>query len=92
MSAPAAPGTIGLRALLGRPVYDANGTRLGRVYEILAEPAGGDLRVAALRVGPRALLARLGVGDGRGGRLVPWERVATLTPRITLRPGVGGDE
>jgi sporulation protein YlmC with PRC-barrel domain len=91
MSASAAPGTIGLRELLGRVVYDAEGTRLGRVYEVVAEPAGDDLRVAALRVGPRALLARLGAGDGRGGHLVPWERVATLVPHITLRAsGAGG--
>ena len=91
MSADVLPRAIGLRELLGREVVAADGTRLGRVYEVVAEREGDELRVAALRLGPGALLARLGPGGGRGGRTVPWERVAALSPRITLRAGDEGD-
>jgi len=89
MSAPAAggyPATVRLQELIGRVVVDAAGRRLGRVVDVVAEPRGDELRVTALLVGARAWAARFGSADREGGRHVPWEEIAALAPRITLRP------
>jgi len=90
-----APPTIRLQELMGRPVHDAVGQRLGRVVDCIAEQEGDDLRVTALLVGAGAWAARFGWATGAGGRLVRWEEIAALAPHITLhptadRPGEGG--
>ncbi len=82
----AAPVTLRLQRLMGRPVVDADGRRLGRVVECVAEPDGDDLRVVGLLVGPGAWSVRFGNAPAPAGRFVPWEAIAALAPRITLRP------
>jgi sporulation protein YlmC with PRC-barrel domain len=81
------PATLRVQDLIGRVVVDAAGQRLGRVVECIAEPRGEELRVVALLVGPGAWWARFGPTQVAGGRRVRWEEIATLSPRITLRPG-----
>ncbi len=78
--------TIRLQQLMGRRVIDADGRRLGRVAECLAEADGGELRVIGLLVGSRAWSARFGSASTLGGRLVHWEEIAELAPHIVLRP------
>jgi len=78
--------TIRLQQLMGRRVVGADGRRLGRVVECLAEPDGDELRVIGLLVGPRAWAARFGSASGLSGRFVQWEEIASLAPHITLRP------
>jgi sporulation protein YlmC with PRC-barrel domain len=71
--------------LLGRPVVDADGRKLGRLEEIRAVAHGGQLYVSQYLVGRYGLAARLtsasllprvlhlvGVGRRRSGYLVPW--------------------
>src|SRR5690242_17918616 len=84
------PATLRVQELLGRVVVDAAGQRLGRVVECIAEPRGEELRVVALLVGPTAWWARFGPTQVAGGRRVRWEDIATLSPRITLRPSADG--
>ena len=84
-----APPTIRLQELIGRPVHDAAGQRLGRVVDCIAEQHGADLRVTALLVGPGAWVARFGWATGEGGRQVRWEEIAALAPHITLHPTPG---
>jgi len=81
-----APPTIRLQELMGRPVHDAAGQRLGRVVDCIAEQQGDDLRVTALLVGPGAWAARFGWATRDGGRVVLWEEIAALAPHITLHP------
>ncbi len=83
------PATVRLQELMGRPVRDAAGQRLGRVVECLAERHGADLCVTALLVGPGAWAARFGWATQDGGRLVRWEEIAALAPHITLHPTAG---
>jgi sporulation protein YlmC with PRC-barrel domain len=78
--------TLRLQQLMGRRVVDAGGRRLGRVVDCLAEADGDELRVVGLLVGPHAWAARFGSAAGRAERLVLWEEILALTPRITLRP------
>jgi sporulation protein YlmC with PRC-barrel domain len=81
----AAPTTLRLQQLMGRKVVDADGRRVGRVVECLAEADGDELCVVGLLVGPRAWAARFGSGVGHAGRLVTWEEIAALEPYITLQ-------
>jgi len=61
-----------LSALLGLPVVDASGKRLGRLYEIRAV----DGVVTELSYGPAGLLERL---TGRAQPVaIPWSRVARV--------------
>jgi len=89
------PATVRLQELMGRPVRDAAGQRLGRVVECVAERHGDDLYVTTLLVGPGAWAARFGWATRAGSRVVRWEEIAALAPHITLhptagRPNVGG--
>ncbi len=74
--------------LLGKPVVAADGTRLGRVTELLAEPRQERLCVSGLRVGPASLLRR--VAFKRSGAIplghseIPWRLVARIDDRIHL--------
>ena len=71
--------------LLGRPVVDADGRKLGRLEEIRAVAHGGQLYVSQYLVGRYGLAARLtsasllprvlhlvGIGRRRSGYLIPW--------------------
>jgi sporulation protein YlmC with PRC-barrel domain len=78
--------TLRLQQLMGRRVVDADGRRVGRVVECLAEPDGDELRVTGLLVGPHAWAARFGSASGHAVRFVRWEEIAALDPHITLRP------
>ncbi len=86
------PRTIRVRELLGRVVVDGSGRRLGRVVECVAEPRGDELRVTALLVGPGAWTRRFGWATRDGGRRVPWEAIAALSPRITLHGPIGQED
>jgi sporulation protein YlmC with PRC-barrel domain len=80
-----APTTVRLQELTGRVVVDAAGRRLGRVVDVVAEPWGDELRVTTLLVGPGAWAARFSSTGREGGRRVPWQEIAALTPCIVLR-------
>lgn len=81
-----ASSRIGLNQLLGRGVEDAEGKRLGRVVDCLAEREGDQLRVTALMVGRGAWLNRFGWAKGMGGHVLKWQEIETLTPCIRIRP------
>lgn len=80
--------TVRLFELLGQDVFTADGRRIGRVYDIVAEKQGDELAVTELLVGPSAWLERFGWTKSAHGRQIPWEAVASFEPRITLYPGV----
>lgn len=80
--------TIFAQSLMGRKVQDADGSDLGRVYELVSEQVGDELCVTALLVGPATWLTRFGWTTRPHGRRVPWESIATLSPRITLRKSI----
>ena len=64
MSPDLSPGGLRASALLGRYVRDADGTRLGRIADLITEPDGnGRERIASVIVTP-----------GRWGRLLGYER------------------
>jgi len=62
--------------LLGRRVRDANGKVLGRIEELCAEMVGGELVVVEYRVGPAALLDRIGAWV----LLLPFFKLLPLKP------------
>ena len=80
---------VRLELLLGRQVVDADGVRIGRIEEVLAERAGDELLVTEYLIGSYGLFKRLsifhiGVGLLRylGGRAhsakphrIPWEKL-----------------
>lgn len=51
-----------LELLLGRTVVDANGRRVGRIQEFVAEQRGDGLEVTEVHVGLSGLEERLSVG------------------------------
>jgi sporulation protein YlmC with PRC-barrel domain len=80
---------VKLELLLGRRVVDADGVRVGRIEEVLAEREGDELLVTEFHVGTYGLFERLSllhVGTGLlrflGGRAkspnphrIPWEKM-----------------
>ena len=80
---------VKLELLLGRPVVDADGVRVGRIEEVLAERDGDELLVTEYLIGSYGLFKRLsifhiGVGLLRylGGRAysakphrIPWQKL-----------------
>jgi sporulation protein YlmC with PRC-barrel domain len=91
MSEPTRQNTVRLEDLIGRRVYGADGRKLGRVYDFLAERKGDDLRVTTLLLGPRVWLSRFGWGAKQHGLQVRWEEIDRLSPDIRLREsGEGG--
>jgi len=74
-----------LSDLIGLPVCDRGGQRLGRVYELRGRWQGEDVVVQELMIGAGGLLKRLR-GPGPDARGIPWEAVAEVTPeRIVVR-------
>lgn len=75
--------------LQGKPVVDVEGVRVGRVSDVVAEPAGDVLRVTALRIGPIAELRRVTFRYFGIWRIAPrearWEQVARIDAVVHLR-------
>ena len=70
-----------LELLLGRPVRDPGGRLVGRIEEFHSEKEGDHYVVAAVDLGPRALLERLavrhlGIGwSGPHGYRARWDQI-----------------
>ena len=76
-----------LSDLIGKPVYDGSGHRLGRAFEVRAHWEGDDVAIDEILVGRGALLKRLR-GPAAAARGFPWESVIEVGERIV----VGGKE
>lgn len=70
--------------LIGRPVYDGSGRRLGRAYELRAHWEDGAIVVDEVLVGRGALWKRLRGPSARAEGL-RWESVAEVGARIVVR-------
>ena len=79
--------SIRAQKLLGRKVYDSQGKKVGRVYDLATEAGGESLRVRALLVGPSAWRRRFGWTMKQGGTEIGWERIDRLSPHIRLKAG-----
>jgi sporulation protein YlmC with PRC-barrel domain len=81
--------------LIGMQVVDARGERLGRIAELVAQRRGDALCVTAVRIGPAALLQRVGARKsawlGAPAQQIPWALVAAIDER-RLRLRVAADE
>jgi sporulation protein YlmC with PRC-barrel domain len=67
--------------LIGMPVEDPSGRRLGRVWETRARWApDGTIRIEEILVGRGAVLKRLR-GPGPDARGIPWESVTQIEAR-----------
>jgi sporulation protein YlmC with PRC-barrel domain len=77
-----------LSSLIGRPVRDADGRKLGRVFELRARRDGdGSLVIDRILIGRRGLWKRLR-GPARGGSGLPWESVIAIADdAVTVRRG-----
>jgi sporulation protein YlmC with PRC-barrel domain len=70
-----------LSDLLGLEVRSTSGDHLGRVHDVRANLAAGEMRITGLIVGPSGILERLGLGAPRaqirkrGHHVVLWESV-----------------
>lgn len=74
-----------LSDLIGRPVCDQSGRRLGRVVELRGRWEGGDVVVEELLIGAKGMLKRLR-GPGPDARGIPCEAVLEAGPeRIVVR-------
>lgn len=83
--------------LIGKPVRAADGTRVGRVADVLAERQGDALRVTALLVGPSSLMRRISFKRAAifrvaPHRAIPWSDVAAIADTIALRPESRGPQ
>jgi sporulation protein YlmC with PRC-barrel domain len=76
-----------LQTILYVEVVDANGKRLGRVSDVVAERRGEDLCVTHLIVGARGWIGRFGPFGKNEGRHIPWEQISELGSPIRLRRG-----
>jgi sporulation protein YlmC with PRC-barrel domain len=72
-----------LSDLIGRPVCDASGRKLGRVVEVRGHHEAEGVVVDEILVGPRALLKRLR-GPGASARAIPWAQVGEIGERIVV--------
>jgi sporulation protein YlmC with PRC-barrel domain len=77
--------SLRLQELLGREVVDQAGRSLGRVVDCLAQPRDDRLRVVGLLVGRSAWRARFGPQPRPLGRLVPWQDILALEPKVIAR-------
>ncbi|HET7121129.1 MAG TPA: PRC-barrel domain-containing protein [Solirubrobacterales bacterium] len=73
-----------LSDLVGKPVYDGSGRRLGRAYELRAHWEGGSVVIDEILVGSGALLKRLH-GPGARAKCIPWGNVVEVGERIVVR-------
>lgn len=72
-----------LSDLIGRPVCDSSGRRLGRAFEVRAHREGDRILVDELLVGRGSLLKRLR-GPAADARGVRWENVIEVGERIVV--------
>jgi sporulation protein YlmC with PRC-barrel domain len=73
-----------LSDLIGRPVCDSSGARLGRVFEVRAHWQDGGIVIDELLVGRGALLKRLR-GPTAAARGARWESVTEVGEQIVVR-------
>lgn len=74
-----------LSDLIGRPVCDSSGRRLGRAFELRAHWEDGDrIVIDEILVGRGSLLKRLR-GPSVKARSVRWESVIEVGERIVVR-------
>jgi sporulation protein YlmC with PRC-barrel domain len=73
-----------LSELIGRPVCDSSGRRLGRTFEVRAHWQDGGIVIDELLVGRGALLKRLR-GPAAAARGVRWESVTEVGEQIVVR-------
>lgn len=75
--------------LLGKRVVTADGKRLGRIADLIAERRGDALCITGMRLGTQALVRRVAsesvtVAYVPGGRGVPWALVASVGREVRL--------
>jgi sporulation protein YlmC with PRC-barrel domain len=73
-----------LSDLIGKPVCDSSGRRLGRAFEVRARWEDEGIVVDELLVGRGSLLKRLR-GPGADARGIRWESVVEVGERIVVR-------
>jgi len=73
-----------LSDLIGEPVYDSSGRRLGRAFEVRAHWEGDGIAIDEILVGRGSLLKRLR-GPGASARVVRWESVVEVGERIVVQ-------
>jgi len=73
-----------LSDVIGRPVCDRSGKRIGRAYELRAHWEDGTVVVDEVLVGRGALLKRLR-GPAAGAKGVRWESVVEVGEQIVVR-------
>ena len=89
MSVPASPHTMRVYDLVGQQVYDADGKKLGRVHDLVADHQDDNLCVTGLVFGRGGWVERFGWTRRPYGKRVRWEYVERWEPRIVLRRGAG---
>jgi sporulation protein YlmC with PRC-barrel domain len=70
--------------IVGSHVLTADGHRVGRIADLVAEPRDGRLHVVGLLVGPSGLIRRIFVA-GRPTGEIPWSLVASIGHHVRLR-------
>jgi sporulation protein YlmC with PRC-barrel domain len=81
-----------LTDLLGARVFDADGHRLGHVFDVRCDVDGTRAVVGQLVFGGRGFLERLGVKEPTA-QMIEWRDVAHVEPKlIRLRPGARPEE
>lgn len=73
-----------LSDLIGKPVYDGSGRRLGRAFELRAHWEEGSVVIDEILFGRGSILKRLR-GPGAKSRGVRWESVVEVGERIIVR-------
>lgn len=73
-----------LSNLIGKPVCDSSGRKLGRAFEVRAHWEDDRVVIDELLVGRGSLLKRLR-GPAASARGVRWESVAEVGERIVVR-------
>ncbi|HEU4598470.1 MAG TPA: hypothetical protein VFS26_01865 [Solirubrobacterales bacterium] len=73
-----------LSDLVGKPVYDSSGRRLGRAFEVRAHWEGDGVVIDEILVGRGSLAKRLR-GPGAKAEGFSWENVAEVGERIVVR-------
>lgn len=73
-----------LSDLIGKPVCDSSGHRLGRAFEVQARWEDGRVVTEAILVGRGGMLKRLRGPQARA-RAVGWESVIEVGERIVVR-------
>jgi sporulation protein YlmC with PRC-barrel domain len=74
---------LALSDLIGRPVCDSSGRRLGRAFEVRAHWVDGGIVIDELLVGRGSLLKRLR-GPAVDARGIRWENVVEIGERIVV--------